>query len=127
MSVTNLEAAFADITEPWSPRVVARVNDAFVKVAKVAGHLAWHKHDEEDELFWVVRGRLRIEYEGGRHVELGPGELHVVPRATMHNPVAEEECWIVLVEPATTRHTGDVVTEKTRSVEEQLRGPTTPK
>jgi mannose-6-phosphate isomerase-like protein (cupin superfamily) len=67
-----------------------------------------------------VRGRLRIEYEGGRHVDLGPGGLHVVPKGTMHNPVADEECWIVLIEPVTTLHTGDVVTDRTRSIEEQL-------
>jgi mannose-6-phosphate isomerase-like protein (cupin superfamily) len=117
----NIDAAFDRVTDYWSPKVVARVNDSFVKVAKLSGQLTWHKHDEEDELFWIMRGRLRIEYEGGRVVELRPGDVHVVPRGTLHNPVAEEECWIVLIEPTTTKHTGDVVMEKTRSIDEQLR------
>jgi quercetin dioxygenase-like cupin family protein len=117
----SIDEAFARVTEHWSPKVVARVNDSYVKVAKVKGSFTWHKHEGQDELFWVVRGQLRIEYEGGRSVTLGPGELHVVPRDTMHNPVADEECWMVLVEPVETKHTGDVVTPQTRSIEEQLR------
>lgn len=117
----NLEAAFDGVTEHWSPRVVARVNDQYVKVAKVKGQLAWHKHDAEDELFQVVRGRLRIEFEGGRDVVLNEGEFCVVPKGVMHNPVADEECWIVLIETVTTQHTGDVVTPLTKSIEQQLR------
>ena len=117
----NLEAQFARVTELWSPRVVARVNDQYVKVARVRGSLTWHAHEEEDELFLVVKGRLRIEFEDGEAVELGPGDLHVVPRGVRHNPVAEEETWIMLVEPVGTRHTGDVVTPLTRSIEDQLR------
>lgn len=118
--VVNLAAAFAGLTERWSPKVVARVNDQYVKVARVEGTLAWHRHDDEDELFHVLRGRLRIEYEGGAFVELGPGDLHVVPRGALHNPVAEEECWILLVETVTTKHTGDVETPLTKRIEEQL-------
>jgi quercetin dioxygenase-like cupin family protein len=91
-----------------------------VKVAKVKGELVWHKHDEEDELFQVVKKRLVIQFEGGREAVLNPGEFCVVPKGVMHNPVAEEECWIVLIETMTTKHTGDVVTERTRSIEEQL-------
>jgi mannose-6-phosphate isomerase-like protein (cupin superfamily) len=120
MHCTNLDAAFAQVKELFSPKVVGRVNDSYVKVAKLHGQLAWHKHDAEDELFWVVRGKLRIEYEGGRAVVLGPGDMHVVPRATLHNPVAEEECWIVLIEPVSTQHTGDVITEHTKSIAAQL-------
>ncbi len=121
MNVTHLEDGFRALEDFWSPRVVARVNDQFVKIAKAKGSLAWHKHDDEDELFHVIKGNLRIEYESGAHVSLGPGDVHVVPRNTMHNPVADEECWILLVETVTTKHTGDVVTDKTRSIEEQLR------
>ncbi|HZX42071.1 MAG TPA: cupin domain-containing protein [Myxococcaceae bacterium] len=106
----------------WSPRVLARVNDQYVKVAKVKGTLAWHAHSDEDELFYVLKGRLRLELDGAPAVELGPGEMHVVPRGVRHNPVAEEECLVLLVETVTTLHTGDVVTEKTRSIAEQLRG-----
>jgi quercetin dioxygenase-like cupin family protein len=116
----NLDAAFAALHEHWSPKVVGRVNDQYVKVAKVLGELTWHKHDDEDELFQVVRGRLRIQFEGGVETVLNPGEFCVVPKGVLHNPVAEEECWIVLIETVSTKHTGDVVTERTRSIAEQL-------
>ena len=117
--VVNLDQAFAGVGELWSPRVVARVNDQYVKVAKVKGEFTWHKHDAEDELFQIVRGRLSIEYEDGA-VALGPGDLHVMPRGKLHRPVAEEECWLILVETVTTKHTGDVVSPLTKTIEEQL-------
>jgi len=110
----------ASLTELWSPRVIAEVDDAYIKVAKVKGSLVWHSHDDEDELFLVLKGRLRIELEDGA-VEFGEGELFVVPKGVRHNPVAEEECLLLLVERKSTQHTGDTVTGKTRSVEEQLR------
>lgn len=110
----------ASLTELWSPRVIAEVDDAYVKVAKVHGTLVWHAHEHEDELFLVLQGRLRLEMEEGA-VELGEGELFVVPKGVRHNPVAEEECLLLLLERKTTRHTGDVVTGRTRSVEDQLR------
>ena len=108
------------LTELWSPRVVGEVDDSYVKVAKVHGTLAWHSHQHEDELFFVLEGRLRIEMETGT-VELNEGEMFVVPKGVRHNPVADEECHILLIERKTTLHTGDVTTEKTRSVAEQLR------
>ena len=110
----------ASLAELWSPRVVGEVDDAYIKVAKVRGSLAWHQHDNEDELFLVLKGHLRIEMEHGA-VELGEGEMFVVPKGTRHNPVADEECHILLIERKSTLHTGDVVTEKTRSLTEQLR------
>jgi quercetin dioxygenase-like cupin family protein len=116
----DILAAFDAVTDYWSPKVVAQVNDQYVKVAKLQGTLVWHKHDEEDELFYVVRGQLRMEYEGGRAVELREGSMHVVKRGTLHNPVAANECWVVLVEPVVTKHTGDVQMEKTKSIEQQL-------
>ena len=116
----NLLAALDSVTDHWSPKVVGRVNDQYVKVAKLLGQLAWHKHDDEDELFHVVRGRLRIQFEGNVETALAVGEFCVVPRGVMHNPVADEECWIVLVETVTTKHTGDVETPLTRSIEQQL-------
>ena len=110
----------ASLTEFWSPRVVAEVDDAYIKVAKVHGALAWHSHDNEDELFLILKGHLRIEMEDGA-VELDEGQMYVVPKGVRHNPVAEEECHIMLIERKTTLHTGNVVTEKTRSLDEQLR------
>ena len=109
----------ASLTELWSPRVIAEVDDAYIKVARVKGSLAWHSHDQEDELFLVLEGRLCIELEDGS-VELGAGELFVVPKGVRHNPVAQEECLLMLVERKSTLHTGDTVTDKTRSLAEQL-------
>jgi mannose-6-phosphate isomerase-like protein (cupin superfamily) len=110
----------AALTELWSPRVVGEVDDAYIKVAKVHGSLAWHSHENEDELFLILKGRLRIDMEGGS-VELNEGEMFVVPKGVRHNPVAEQECHLMLIERKSTLHTGNVATEKTRSLAEQLR------
>ena len=115
----NLEAAAGALTEHWSPKVVARVGDQYVKVAKVLGEFVWHAHEHEDELFLILRGSLRIQFEDGE-VTLGAGDVFVVPAGVRHNPVAEEECWLALMEPVQTKHTGDVVTDRTRSIDEQL-------
>lgn len=115
----------ASLTELWSPRVVAEVDDAYVKVAKVHGSLGWHSHEAEDELFHVLDGRLRIELEPGALardcVELGPGEIFVVPKGVRHNPVAPEPCLLMLIERKSTLHTGNTVTGATRSIQDQLR------
>ena len=110
----------ASLTEFWSPRVIAEVDDAYIKVAKVKGTLAWHSHDNEDELFLVLKGQLKIEMED-RTVELNEGDMFVVPKGVRHNPVAEQECHIMLIEKKTTQHTGSTVTDKTRSLVDQLR------
>jgi quercetin dioxygenase-like cupin family protein len=116
----DLHTCFNSITEHWSPKVVAQVNNQYVKIAKVCGQLIWHNHETQDELFYVVKGHLRIEYEGARAVELPEGSMHVVPRGVMHNPVAEQECWIVLIEPVDTLHTGDAYSPLSKTVEQQL-------
>ena len=118
-SISPKEAA-ASLTELWSPRVIAEVDDAYIKVAKVKGSLAWHSHENEDELFFILKGRLRIETESGA-VELREGDAFVVPKGVRHNPVADEECHVMLIEKKSTLHTGDVTTDKTRSIAEQLR------
>lgn len=110
----------ATLNEHWSPRVIAELDDSFVKVAKVIGSLAWHSHDNEDELFYVLKGSLRIEMEE-RSVVLEQGEAFVVPRGVRHNPVAEHECHIMLIERKTTLHTGATITDKTRSLADQMR------
>ncbi len=119
MFAVNLLKELEHVDEYWSPRVVGQVNDQFIKVAKLKGSFVWHKHDEEDELFYIVKGCLVIEYED-EHITLREGDFHVVPRGAMHNPVAEDECWIALIESTTTKHTGDIVVDKTRSIEQQL-------
>jgi mannose-6-phosphate isomerase-like protein (cupin superfamily) len=114
------KAVAAALTELWSPRVVAEVDDSYVKVAKVKGSLTWHSHDDEDELFYILKGHLRIEMESGA-VELSEGDSFVVPKGVRHNPVAEEECHVMLIERKSTLHTGSEVTDKTRSISDQLR------
>ena len=108
------------LEEYWSPRVVAEIDDAYVKVAKVQGSLAWHRHENEDELFLILKGRLCIAMEHGS-VDLREGEMFVVPKGVLHNPVADQECHILLIERKSTLHTGDLIAEKTRSITEQLR------
>jgi mannose-6-phosphate isomerase-like protein (cupin superfamily) len=116
----SVTGAAAGLQEKWSPRVIAEVDDVYVKVAKVHGQLAWHSHENEDEFFMVLKGHLRIELDGG-NVELREGESFVVPKGMRHNPVADNECHILLIERKSTLHTGETVTEKTRSIAEQLR------
>ncbi len=119
-NVVSPKQIAASLTEFWSPRVVGEVDDAYIKVAKVHGSLTWHSHENEDEMFLVLKGRLRIELEGST-VELAEGEMFVVPKGVRHNPVAEEECQIMLIERKSTLHTGTDLTEKTRSLADQLR------
>lgn len=118
--VVSPREAAAALTEHWSPRVIAELEDSYVKVAKVQGTLAWHSHENEDELFYILKGSLTIEMEG-RTVVLNEGEMFVVPKGVRHNPIAEQECHLLLIERKTTQHTGSEVTAKTRSLSEQLR------
>jgi len=120
MTVVSPAKIAASLTERWSPRVVAELDDSYVKVAKVHGTLAWHSHDDEDELFYVLKGSLRIEMED-RTVELQEGDAFVVPKGVRHNPVAVNECHVMLIERKTTLHTGNEITDKSRSIAEQLR------
>jgi len=121
ISSINLLQACTELTDLWSPKVIGKVNDQHVKVAKLQGEFVWHKHDHEDELFQVLRGNMRIQIHDQPDVELSPGDFCVIPRGTLHNPIAEEECWIVLIETVTTQHTGDIQTPRTRSIEDQLK------
>jgi mannose-6-phosphate isomerase-like protein (cupin superfamily) len=116
----NPKEAAAALTETWSPRVIAELDDSYIKVAKLHGTLTWHTHDEEDELFHVLAGRLRIEMDAGT-VTLNEGDVFIVPKGTRHNPLAEQECLVMLVERKSTLHTGSEDTEKTRSIQDQLR------
>lgn len=112
MRKVNLEAAFRGIAEHWSPRIAAEVNETHVKLAKLQGEFDWHHHEEQDELFMVVKGRLLIQLRD-REVWLEEGEMMVVPRGVVHRPVAPEECHVLLVEPKGTLNTGTEVTERT--------------
>ncbi len=103
----NLAEKLATFREHWVPKVVGELNGQYVKVAKFLGPYVWHRHAGEDELFLVLKGRLRIELRD-RNVELGEGEFFVVPRGVEHRPVADAEVHALLFEPAATRNTGDV-------------------
>lgn len=113
-------AVIADaLTAFWSPRVVAEVDDAYIKVAKVKGELAWHTHADEDELFFVLKGRLVIEMEQ-QTVTLEAGEMFVVPKGVAHNPIANDECHLMLIERKSTQHTGDRMFDRTVAIADQL-------
>ena len=113
MKKINLENAFARFDATWTPHVAADLNGQQVKLAKLEGAFVWHDHADEDELFWVVSGRLRIELRDAEPVVLEAGEFAVVPRGVEHRPVALPTAEVVLFEPAATRHTGDVETDRT--------------
>jgi mannose-6-phosphate isomerase-like protein (cupin superfamily) len=107
-----LDDAFATIDAAWSPRLAAELNGQHVKLAKLRGEFIWHRHDEADELFLVVRGRLLMHLRDGI-VELGPGEMLVVPRGVEHKPEAPEEAHVLLFEPVGTLNTGSERSERT--------------
>ena len=108
----NLTAMFGRFHDQWSPKVVGQVNDSLVKLVKLKGEFVWHHHDNEDELFLVVKGRLRLKLRD-QDVVLGPGEFAIIPRGVEHLPVAEEETHVLLFEPNTTLNTGNINNERT--------------
>jgi mannose-6-phosphate isomerase-like protein (cupin superfamily) len=119
MEKVNLVVAFGRFADLWSPKVVASLNDYDVKLVRVKGEFVWHRHDETDELFLVVKGKLRIR-ERERDVDLAAGELYVVPRGVEHCPVAEDEAQILLFEPRGTVNTGNVRNERTVAPDQRL-------
>src|ERR1700722_16988735 len=112
MNKVNIADKFSTITEYWKPYIAAELNGQLVKLDKLKGEFVFHHHEDEDEMFLVVKGRLRMEFRD--HQEwIEEGEFIVVPRRVEHRPVAEKECWVVLFEPATTLNTGNVESERT--------------
>jgi mannose-6-phosphate isomerase-like protein (cupin superfamily) len=112
MEAVNLQEKLSNVKEYWSPKIVGELNDSYVKVVKFTGEFVWHHHDHEDELFLVVKGRMRMKFRD-RDVMVAPGEFIIVPRGVEHLPVAEGEVHIVLFEPKTTLNTGNVRNERT--------------
>jgi mannose-6-phosphate isomerase-like protein (cupin superfamily) len=117
--IISPEQVAATLSELWSPRIVGAVDDSYIKVAKIKGTFTWHAHDNEDELFFVLKGSMQIEMEQ-ETVQLNVGDLFIVPKGVRHKPSADEECHILLIERKSTLHTGDVTNNLTRSIEEQL-------
>ena len=113
----NLAAAFAQLDDAYSPVIVGYLNDYKLVVVKPRGEFVWHKHDDTDDFFLVLEGRLTIQLRD-RDVELGPGELYVVPRGVEHCPRADEETHVLLIEPRGTVNTGDTGGPLTREERE---------
>jgi mannose-6-phosphate isomerase-like protein (cupin superfamily) len=116
---SNLDKEFGAVTELFSPRVVAMANGQYVKLAKLKGEFVWHAHAEEDEFFLVRKGTLHIHYRDRPDLTLREGDFHVVPKGVEHKTSAPEECWIVLIEPAATKHAGDTVTDMAKPIDAQ--------
>ena len=119
MDKINLFSKFALFTDHYHPRVVADLNDHEIKVVKLRGDFVWHHHEDVDELFLVMKGRMVMGLRTG-DVVLEEGEMFVVPKGVEHKPSAEDECWIVLIEPRGTLNTGNVVGEKTVAAPERI-------
>ena len=119
MEVVNIDQKFSLFQDQWSPKIIAQCNGQDVKLAKIEGEFVWHDHKEEDELFFIVKGTLKIEFRD-RLVTLRPGEMIVVPKGVEHKPIAEEEVWVMLFEPQSTKHTGDVEHELTVETFEKI-------
>jgi len=117
METINLAQKFARFSDYWDPKVIGELNNFAVKIVKVKGEFVWHHHDEEDELFFVVKGRLCIQVQEAsgsqRDIWIGEGELAIIPHGVEHRPVAEEETHVLLLEPATVLNTGNVQNERT--------------
>src|SRR5690606_33101583 len=119
MDKVNLSEKFALFTDHWSPKIVGELNGQYVKLAKFKGEFVWHKHDNEDEMFLVVDGILKIEFRD-KTVTLNKDEFIIVPKGTEHRPIAENEVLVMLFEPATPLNTGDVTNELTQDQLDKL-------
>lgn len=113
MKKVNLLEKFSLFNDQWSPKIVGELNGQQVKLVKLEGEFVWHKHDNEDELFFVVKGSFTMELRD-TNIELNEGEFLIVPKGVEHKPVAEKEAWIMLFEPSATLNTGNVIDEKTK-------------
>lgn len=116
----NLAQKLSLFDDQWSPKIISDLNDSFIKLAKIEGEFVWHKHDHEDELFVILKGKLQMKFRDG-DVIVGAGEILVVPKGVEHCPLALEETHIMLIEPKGTLHTGMVRDERTVAIEKQIR------
>ena len=119
MEIVNLNEKLSKIKEYWSPKIVGEANESYVKIVKFKGAFVWHHHDDEDEMFLVVKGRMKMRFRD-RDVLVSPGEFIIVPKGVDHIPEAEEEVHIVLFEPKSTLNTGNVRNELTMVELERL-------
>ena len=124
MEKINLQQKLSLIKDHWNPRIAGELNGQYIKLVKFKGPFTWHHHETEDELFMVVHGRFRMDYRDESNSEqsvwIEPGEMIIVPRGVEHCPVAEEECEVLLFEPASTLNTGNTENEFTRKTLDQI-------
>ncbi|HMP98316.1 MAG TPA: cupin domain-containing protein [Cyclobacteriaceae bacterium] len=113
MEVISLKEKFSQFSDYWNPRIISELNSQQVKAAKLKGEFVWHHHEQEDEMFLVIKGKLKIEFRD-KVVEINPGEFIIVPRGVEHKPIADEEVELLLFEPASTLNTGNIRNEKTK-------------
>ena len=117
----NLLKLFTEVDSYFSPRIVGEVNEVYIKIVKVKGQeVPWHTHDGEDEMFYVIKGRLTMEFKGRDTVQLESGEFFIVSRGLEHRVFSEKECWLMLIENKSTRHTGNVKSSITKTIDEQF-------
>jgi mannose-6-phosphate isomerase-like protein (cupin superfamily) len=119
MNKVNISEKLGQFSDYYNPRIIGELNGQFVKAVKLQGEFVWHHHDVEDELFLVVKGKLKMEFRD-KVVEVLPGEFIIVPRGVEHKPVAEEEVHLLLFEPASTLNTGNIENERTRKQLEKI-------
>jgi len=119
MDKVNLIEKFSIFSEHWSPKIVGELNGQHIKLVKFKGEFVWHHHDDEDEMFYVVKGNFNMEFRD-KNVILNEGEFLIVPKGVEHRPVAAEEVWVMLFEPASTLNTGNVMIEKTNQELESI-------
>lgn len=119
MQKVNIYEKLDLFDEHWSPKIIGEVNDAYVKIAKLMGEFLWHHHEEEDEMFYVLKGHLIIKFRD-KDVHLDPGEFLIIPKGVEHMPVAPEEVHVMLIESKTTLNTGDLVNERTVEALEKI-------
>jgi mannose-6-phosphate isomerase-like protein (cupin superfamily) len=119
MEKINVRSKLSQFSDHWNPRILAELNGQHVKAVKLKGEFVWHHHDNEDELFFVIKGKLKMEFRD-KTVEVNEGEFIVVPKKVEHRPVGEDEVEILLFEPASTLNTGNIENEKTRKHLEKI-------
>ena len=113
MKKINLQEKFESFNELWTPKIIGELNKQYVKIAKLKGEFVWHDHANEDELFMVIKGQLTIQLRD-EEITLSEGEVYIVPKGVEHNPIAAEECWILLFEPKEIAHTGNIKSDLTK-------------
>ena len=119
MDVVNIKDKFSLFNDQWSPKIIGQLNGQDVRIAKLEGDFIWHDHKDEDELFYIVKGSLILEFRD-KTVELNEGEMIIVPRGVEHRPIAKEEVWVLLFEPSSIKHTGDVSHELTKETFDKI-------